>query len=76
MLATVTNTDLTVWIISGLLALGVGWTRLSKWRTNDRIARELAAMTPEQRAKVLSRMNPAVAMEMRQQLLDRFRIMS
>ena len=69
------KTDLTVWIISGLIAVGVGWSRYSKYKTRERIVREMVAMDPERREKVLSRLDPKLAMEIRQQLLDRFRIM-
>jgi hypothetical protein len=70
----VTATDLTVWTISALLAIGVGWSRYAKWKTRDKIVRELAAMDPERREKVLSRMTPQLAMEARQELMRRFHI--
>ncbi len=70
----VTGTDITVWTISALLAIGIGWSRFAKWRTRDKIARELAAMDPDRREKMLSRMNPKLAMEMREQLMKRFRM--
>jgi len=69
------KTDLTVWIISGLIAVGVGWSRYSKYKTREKIVREMVAMDRERREKVLSRLDPKLAMEIRQQLLDRFRIM-
>lgn len=67
-----TRTELTVWIISALLALGVGWSRYAKIKTRDKLVRELAAMDPERREKVLSRLNPKLATEMREQLMKRF----
>jgi len=70
----VTGTDITVWTISALLAIGVGWSRYAKWKTRDKIVRELAAMDPERREKVLSRMTPQLAMEARQELMRRFHI--
>jgi hypothetical protein len=70
----VTGTDITVWIISALLAIGIGWSRYAKWKTRDRLARELAAMDRDRREKVLSRMNPQLAMEARQELMKRFHI--
>jgi len=70
----VTGTDITVWTISALLALGVGWSRYAKWKTRDKIVRELAAMDPERREKLLSRMTPQLAMEARQELMRRFHI--
>jgi hypothetical protein len=70
----VTGTDITIWIISALLAIGIGWSRYAKWRTRDKIVRELAAMDRDRREKMLSRMNPKLAMEMREQLMKRFRM--
>jgi hypothetical protein len=69
-----TGTDITVWIISALLAVGIGWSRYAKWKTRDKLARELAAMDRDRREKVLSRMNPQLAMEARQELMKRFHI--
>lgn len=69
-----TATDLTVWIISALIALGVGWSRYAKAKTRNKIVREMAAMDPKRREQVLSRLNPKLALEIRQDLLDRFRI--
>jgi hypothetical protein len=70
----ITERDITVWIISTLLAIGIGWSRFAKWKTHDKIVRELAAMDPDRREKMLSRMNPKLAMEMREQLMKRFRM--
>jgi hypothetical protein len=70
----VTATDITVWIVSALLAIGIGWSKYAKWRTRDKLVRDLAAMDPERREKVLSRMNPELAMEARQELMRRFQI--
>ncbi len=69
-----TTADLTVWIISALIAIGIGWSRYAKTKTRNKIVREMAAMDPGRREKVLSRLNPKFAMEIRQELLDRFRI--
>ncbi len=68
----VTATEITVWIISALLAIGIGWSKYAKWRTRDKLVRDLAAMDPERREKILSRMNPELAMEARQELMRRF----
>ena len=68
------GTDITVWIISGLLAFGIGWTKYAKWSTRNKVVRDLAAMDPERREKVLSRMSPELAMEARQELMRRFHI--
>ncbi len=70
----VTTTDITVWIISGLLALGIGFGKYAKWKARNQLVRQLAAMDRERREKVLSRMNPAQAMEARQELMRRFNI--
>ena len=69
-----TSTDLTVWIISALLAIGIGWSKYAKWQTRNKLVRDLAAMEPDRREKVLSRMNPELAMEARQELMRRFHI--
>ena len=70
----VTSTDITVWIISALLAIGIGWSKYAKWRTRNKLVRDLVAMDPERREKVLSRMSPELAMEARQELMRRFHI--
>jgi len=72
----VSGTDITVWAISAVLAVGIGWSRYVKWKTRNTLVRELAAMEPERREKVLQRLNPKLAMEMREQLMERFQIMS
>jgi len=70
----ITGTDITVWTISALLAIGIGWSRYWKWKTRDKIVRELAAMDPDRREKMLSRLSPKLAMEARQELMRRFHI--
>ena len=70
----ITERDITVWIISAFLAVGIGWSRYAKWRTREKLVRELAAMDSERREKVLSRLNPKLAMEARQELMRRFHI--
>ncbi len=72
----VTVRDIAVWAISALIAIGVGCSRYAKWKTRDRLVRELAVMDPVRREKMLNRLDPKTAMEARQQLLERFRIMS
>lgn len=66
--------DITVWIISALLAIGVGWSRYAKWKTREKLVRELAAMDPERREKVLSRLNPKLSLEAREILMRRFNL--
>lgn len=72
----VTGIDITVWTIAAVLAVGVGWSRYSKWQMRDKLVRELAAMDPERRERVISRLNPKLAMEAREELMNRFQIMS
>jgi flagellar motility protein MotE (MotC chaperone) len=54
----------------------VGWSRYAKWKTRDRLVREFAGMDPQHREKMLSRLNPKLALEIREQLMERYRIMS
>ncbi|MGI8891463.1 MAG: hypothetical protein ACR2G0_11860 [Chthoniobacterales bacterium] len=68
--------DLVVWGISSLLALGIGWGRFTKYKARNDLLRQLASMDPERRKKMLSRYNPTLAMELRQELLEKFRIMT
>ena len=68
------GTMLTVWLICALLALGVGWSRYEKRKTRDKILRELIAMDPKRRETVLNRLNPKLAMELREDLLERYQI--
>ena len=66
-----TGTELTVWTISGLLAVGVGWSRYARYTTREKMLREFIAMDPERREKVLSRLQPKLEMEMREELMKR-----
>ncbi|HEY3603011.1 MAG TPA: hypothetical protein VGK72_13740 [Chthoniobacterales bacterium] len=68
--------DIVVWLASAFLAIGIGWSRYLKRKSRIDLARELAAMDPERRKKMLSRLNPETAMEIRQELLERFRILT
>ena len=72
----ISGTDIAVWTISALLAVGIGGSRYAKWKTRHKLVRELAAMDPIRREKMLSRLNPKLALEIREQLMERFRIMS
>ena len=76
MLAEISLTSLILWAICLLLAAGVGWTRYDKKKTRDKFLRELVAMDPVRREKVLNRLRPEIAMDLRQQLMERFRISS
>lgn len=68
--------DIVVWAVSALLAIGIGWSRYAKVKSRNNLVRTLAAMAPERREKMLSRLNPTAAMEIRQELLERYRIMT
>ncbi len=52
----------------------MGASRYGKWKTRHKLVRNLAAMDPAQREKMLSRLAPELAMEIRQELMDRFRL--
>ena len=67
----ITQTDIAAWAASALLAIGIGWSRYAKKRTRDKFLAELAAMDPERREKVLSRLEPKLQMELRQKLMLR-----
>jgi hypothetical protein len=70
----VTAIDVTVWVISGLIAIGIGWSKYAKYKTREKLVHDLAAMDADRREKILSRLNPAEAMEIRQDLMRRFRL--
>jgi hypothetical protein len=70
----VSGTDITVWIISALIATGIGWSKYAKYKSRDKLVRDLAAMDPERREKILSRLQPDLQMEIRQELMKRFRL--
>jgi tRNA A37 N6-isopentenylltransferase MiaA len=70
----ITERDITVWIISALLAIGIGWSRYAKWKTRDKLVRELAAMDRERREKILSRLDPKLAAQIREQLMQRLQL--
>jgi hypothetical protein len=72
----ITGREIAIWSISALVAIGVGMTRYAKWKTRHRLVREFAAMDPTHREKMLNRMNPKLALEIREQLMERFHIMS
>ena len=76
MLAEISLTTIIIWAICLLLAAGVGWTRYDKKKTRDKFLRELVAMDPVRREKVLNRLRPEIAMDLRQQLMERYRISS
>ena len=61
-----------LWIVSALLAAGIGWSRWEKKKTRDKYLAELAAMDGDAREKLLSRLNPKLQTEVRQQLMMRY----
>ena len=61
-----------VWTISALLAVGIGWSRWEKKKTRDKYLADLAKLDREHREKLLERLNPELAMEVRQQLMLRY----
>jgi hypothetical protein len=69
----VSNTDIAIWVGSGFLALGIGWSKYSKYKTREKMVREFAAMNPGQREKLLGRLQPKLQMEIREELMKRFR---
>jgi hypothetical protein len=75
-LPVITGTDIAIWVGSGLLAVGIGWGKYFKHKTRQKMVREFAAMNPEQREKLLSRLQPDLQMEIRQELMKRFRVKS
>ena len=70
----VSGTDIAVWTISALIAIGIGLSKYSKHKTRDKLVRDLAAMDPERREKILGRLQPDLQMEIRQDLMKRFRL--
>ena len=76
MIAAITLTSIILWGICLLLAVGVAWSRYEKKRTRDKFLRELIAMDPARREKVLSRLRPDMEMQLRQELMERYRISS
>jgi hypothetical protein len=70
----VSGRDVAVWIISGVIAIGIGWSKYAKYKTRDKMVRDFAAMDPAVREKLLSRLQPDLQMEIRQELMKRFRL--
>lgn len=76
MIADVSMSAIITWVICLLLGIGVAWSRYEKKRTRDKFIRELIAMDPVRREKILNRLRPEMAMDLRQQLMERYRISS
>jgi len=65
-------TTITVWTICVLLAGGIGWSKYEKKKTRDKYLAELGAMDRDHREKLLTRLNPKLQAEVRQQLMLRY----
>ncbi|HVF70920.1 MAG TPA: hypothetical protein VM940_04865 [Chthoniobacterales bacterium] len=76
MIAAVSLSSIILWAICLLLAVGVAWSRYEKKKTRDKFLRELIAMDPARREKVLSRLRPEIQMDLRRELMERYRISS
>ena len=61
-----------VWLVSAVLAAGIGWSRWEKKKTRDKYLAELAAYDRDHREKLLARLNPELEAEVRQQLMQRY----
>jgi hypothetical protein len=73
-LAAITLTSIILWGICLLLAVGVAWTRYEKKKTRDKFIAELLAMDPVRRERVLNRLRPDVQTDLRQGLMERYRM--
>ena len=71
MVADISLTSIIIWAICLLLASGVAWSRYEKKKTRDKFLRELIAMDPVRREKVLGRLRPDMQTDLRQQLMER-----
>jgi hypothetical protein len=70
----ITGTSIVLWTLSAILAVGIWWGLNEKKKTRDTLLRELARMDPERREKLLTRLSPRLQTEVRQQLMERFRL--
>jgi hypothetical protein len=68
----ISATTIIVWTASALLGAGIGWSRWEKKKTRDKYLAELAAFDRDHREKLLSRLNPELQTEVRQQLMQRY----
>jgi hypothetical protein len=65
-------TTIIVWTISVLLAAGIGWSRYEKKKNRDKLLADMAKMDRDAREKLISRLQPPVQVEIRQQLMARY----
>ncbi len=70
----ITASSIAFWLVCALLAAGVAWSRYEKKKTRDKLLRELTAMDFERREKLLNRLSPKLSTELREQLMERFRM--
>ncbi|HEV2096719.1 MAG TPA: hypothetical protein VGQ82_09455 [Chthoniobacterales bacterium] len=70
----ITASSIAIWLVCALLAAGVAWSRYEKKKTRDKLLRELTAMDFERREKLLNRLSPKLSTELREQLMERFRM--
>jgi hypothetical protein len=70
----ITGTSIALWALSAVLAAGIWWGLNEKKKTRDKLLRELVAMDPDRREKLLTRLSPKLQTEVRQQLMERFRL--
>ncbi|MBA2586422.1 MAG: hypothetical protein ABI795_04095 [Chthoniobacterales bacterium] len=70
----ITASSIAIWLVCALLAAGVAWSRYDKKKTRDKLLRELTAMDSERREKLLNRLSPKLSTELREQLMERFRM--
>jgi hypothetical protein len=76
MIADISLTSMILWGICLLLGVGVGWSRYEKKKTRDKFLRELIAMDPVRREKILGRLRPEMEMDLRRELMERYRVSS
>ena len=65
-------TTIIVWTVCVLLAGGIGWSNYEKKKTRDKYLAELAARDRDHREKLLTRLNPTLQAEVRQQIMQRY----
>jgi hypothetical protein len=67
-----TTREIIVWTVCAVLALGIGWSKYRTKKMRDKYLAELAAMDGDNREKLLTRLNPKLQAELRQQLMQRY----
>jgi hypothetical protein len=64
--------SIALWVLSAILAAGIGWSRYEKKKNRDKLLQDLAALPPDRREQLLSRLRPELQIEVRQQLMRRY----